>query len=192
MFVALERFYSPPASVFLPSNTARKARLGGPWSGLHEACFRNGRGALIPPPDPWPALPYDQIAPTAKHIHRLVQLAVSIRLISRFTELGRHHALGNATRLCYAGLVVGTSYVPGAVRYPRRPDRRERSTGRTSLPLRAGTIEDAYASFVKAISKLGIPAPSNRLEPEIAAHLISIPISRGGPTIPQLPALFGG
>ncbi len=112
------------------------------------------------------------MAPTVDHLHRLSQIAGKYTLEQPFEACWGDIALlvtprGIATptlrsddilfSIDYAildSLVVVTA-----------------STGKTTLPLAAGTVADFYRKFVDAVSALRIPAARTTLETEIAGAL---------------------
>ena len=122
--------------------------------------------------DSWPLLPYDEMAPTVDHLHRLSQIAGKYTLDQPFEACWGEIALlitprGVATRTLRSGdilfdieyAILDSEVVVTA------------STGKTTLPLAAGTVADFYGRFVEAVAALRIPAPNTTLETEIAGAL---------------------
>lgn len=122
--------------------------------------------------DSWPSLPYDEMAPTVDHLHRLTQIAGKYTLDQPFEAYWGDVALlvtprGIATRTLRLGdvlfeieyAILDSQVVVTA------------STGKTALPLAGGTVADFYEKFVAAVAALRIPAPRTTLETEIAGAL---------------------
>jgi hypothetical protein len=123
----------------------------------------------VTPPEPWPSLNYDEIAPTVEHIHRLAQIGGKYTLDQPFQPNWGSITL-SVTPRGFATRTLWSQNIAFRVAYDILDDSITvtASTGRVSFPLVAGTIADFYAKFVAAVSQLGIPAPRNTLEPEIA------------------------
>jgi hypothetical protein len=129
----------------------------------------------------WPSLPYDEMAPTVDHLHRLSQIAGKYTLDQPFEAYWGDIALlvtprGIATRTLRSDdilfdieyAILDSQVVVTA------------STGKATLPLAAGTVADFYGTFVNAVAALHIPAPRTRLETEIpgASHFDSDTVDR--------------
>ncbi|HEY8313831.1 MAG TPA: DUF5996 family protein [Candidatus Baltobacteraceae bacterium] len=120
----------------------------------------------------WPALPYDEIAPTLEHLHRLAQIGAKYTLDQPF-----HPNWGNITlSITPRGFATPTLWAGDTafrVEYAILDDRVTvtASTGQISLPLAAGSVADFYKRFVEAVSQLRIAAPRTVLETEIADAL---------------------
>jgi Family of unknown function (DUF5996) len=120
----------------------------------------------------WPSLPYDDMAPTVDHLHRLSQIAGKYTLDQPFEPYWGDIALlvtprGIATRTLRSGDVlfdIEYAILDSQVIVTA-------STGKTTLPLAGGTVADFYRKFVGAVATLSIPAPRTTLETEIAGAL---------------------
>ncbi len=112
------------------------------------------------------------MAPTVDNLHRLSQIAGKYTLDQPFKAYWSGITLlvtsrGIATRTMRSGdilfdieyAILDSQVVVTA------------STGKTTLPLAAGTVADFYRKFVDAVAVLGIPAPRTTLETEIAGAL---------------------
>ena len=122
--------------------------------------------------DSWPSLPYDEMAPTVDHLHRLSQIAGKYTLDQPFEAYWGDIALlvtprGIATR------TLRTDDVLFDIEFEILDSQVvvTASSGKTTLPLAAGTVADFYRKFVDAVAVLGIPAPRTTLETEIAGAL---------------------
>jgi hypothetical protein len=128
----------------------------------------------ITPSELWPSLPYDEIAPTVDHIHRLAQIGGKYTLDQPFEPNWGNVALSVTPR----GFNTPTLWcgdVSFAVDYEILDARVTvtASTGSVSLPLAKGTVADFYARFVDAVKPLGIKPLRSTVEAEIpgAPHL---------------------
>ncbi len=112
--------------------------------------------------DSWPSLPYDEMAPTADHLHRLSQIAGKYTLDQPFEAYWSDVALlvtprGIATRTLRSDdvlfdieyAILDSQVVVTA------------STGRATLQLAPGTVADFYRKFVDEVAELAYPGPSN-------------------------------
>jgi hypothetical protein len=122
--------------------------------------------------DQWPALPYDEMAPTVDHLHRLTQIAGKYTLDQPFEAYWSNVTLlvtprGIATR------TLSSNDVLFDIEYAILDSQVivTASTGKISLPLAAGNIADFYKRFVEAVAALGIPPPRSTMETEIAEAL---------------------
>jgi hypothetical protein len=122
--------------------------------------------------DSWPSLPYDEMAPTVDHLHRLSQIAGKYTLDQPFEPYWGDITLavtprGIATRTLRSDAVlfdIEYAILDSHVIVTA-------STGRTAIPLAPGTIADFYRRFVDAVAALRIPTPRTTLETEIAGAL---------------------
>jgi hypothetical protein len=120
--------------------------------------------------DSWPSLPYDEMAPTVDHLHRLSQIAGKYTLDQPFEAYWGDIALlvtprGIATRTLRSDAVlfeIEYAILDSQVVITA-------STGRTTLALGPGTVADFYGKFVDAVAALRIQPrarPWKRKSPE--------------------------
>jgi hypothetical protein len=119
--------------------------------------------------DLWPILPYEALAPTFGHLHRLVQIAGKYTLDQAF-ELGWGNIVFAVTPRGSRTPTLRRDDVTFTVHY-RLLDGGvvvEANNGIRSLPLLARAVADFYAEFVAAAAQLGVPAPGSTMTTEIA------------------------
>ena len=117
----------------------------------------------------WPALPYEQLAPTVDHLNRLVQIAGKYTLDQLF-EPGWGNIVYDVSPRGLRTPTLRIGRVTFDVHY-RLLDGDvllEASTGNRVLPLGTTTVAEFYAEFVAAAAALGIPAPGSTIATEIA------------------------
>jgi len=118
--------------------------------------------------DPWPALPYHELAPAVDYVRRLVQIAGKYTLDQLF-EPGWGNIVLEVTPRGLATRTLRVRDVSFRVHY-RLLDGDvviEASTGVGAVPLRTQSVAAFYAGFVTAAARLGLPAPGSTVAAEI-------------------------
>lgn len=122
--------------------------------------------------DWWPSLAYEEMAPTVDYVHRLSQIAGKYTLDQPYEPYWSSVALvmtprGFATRTLRSGEVLFS------IEYAILDNQVvvSASTGRTAIPIAAGSVADFYRRFIEAVAPLGIPAPRTTMETEITNPL---------------------
>lgn len=116
----------------------------------------------------WPALSYEDLAPTVDHLNRLVQVAGKYTLDQAF-EPGWGNVVYAITPRGLRTPTLRRDGVTFAVHYRLLDDDViiEASTGSRTLPLRTQSVAAFYTAFVAAAEELGLPAPGSAVACEI-------------------------